>query len=141
MHRKVAARRPSDSACMHRARLLAAAACVLVALAVAAPAQAADAHPCWTNDVSAGSWQTVDAPGGKVAVHYKLKRPRDRRLAQRLAGEVGNTIYPKLAGLLGREPASDDGHRCQHGPDGRLDVFLAPERRLDIVEIPSGAAA
>jgi hypothetical protein len=74
--------------------------------------------------------QFVSHEGVNVRVWYLAGADYGPGAAQRVAGQIDGTIWPKFAALLGRVPPSDEGEPCPHGPDGKLDVYLTTARRF-----------
>jgi hypothetical protein len=70
-------------------------------------------------------WDSVVTDNGKVRIWYSNFTPEDAAKAEDLADEVNLFIWPKLTGLMGREPLSDSS-LANNGGDGLLDVYLVP---------------
>ena len=79
-----------------------------------------------------GKWVWVDSSNNYVRVWYRSDLSGDAETARKVAAEIDNTIWPKLAGLLPNNlPVSDFNQPC-NGGDGRLDIFLT--------DLPAGKA-
>ena len=93
--------------------------------AAAAPAAAlrkaaSDFDPC---TIVSEDWDYRERPGGKVRVWF-MKNTTDASRASDAATSADTEIWPKLAGLMVREPRSDAAAPCNGGSD-RLDIYLA----------------
>lgn len=76
---------------------------------------------CLINDPD---WLYIDTATAKVRVWYNRNEPDDPAVAQFLADEMENVVWPKLIGALQfKEPISDVNYIC-NGGDGRLDIYL-----------------
>jgi hypothetical protein len=76
--------------------------------------------------VKSRNWRSMALPGGHVRVWWPLSMdatigPR----ARSFVAEIENRMWPRLVGLLGREPMLDGGLRCYHGVDGKLDIYMS----------------
>jgi hypothetical protein len=83
------------------------------------------APACATEQVRKSDWRTLAMPNGHVRVWWlaeddKTIRPR----ARSFVSEIENHMWPRLVGLLGREPLRDGGERCFHGIDDKLDIYM-----------------
>ena len=71
--------------------------------------------------------------GADVRVWWHKNRPADETAADGYIAAMEGTIWPKLVGLLGRQPKSDAAIQCNggSGPDdpsaGKMDIFLEPK--------------
>ncbi len=84
---------------------------------------AASDDPCESTQLKNPNWTSLTAAGGKVRAWWW----QDDRVGHQVALSVQrwvNLAYPKFKALMGREPISDDGVLCFHGPDGALDIYL-----------------
>ncbi|MBK9547332.1 MAG: hypothetical protein IPO51_16095 [Dehalococcoidia bacterium] len=71
----------------------------------------------------AGPWLNVT--GAKVRVHYPAGSPALAGTAASIVSEAENVIWPKLTGLMGREPLPDCLLICgDFGGSSRYDIYL-----------------
>lgn len=71
-------------------------------------------------------WSAVPADGsGHVKVWYRTDRTGEAGTATDIATLVNTELWPRYAGLMGRQPLSDVDSWC-NGGDGRLDIVLQP---------------
>ncbi|HEV7763540.1 MAG TPA: DUF6055 domain-containing protein, partial [Thermoanaerobaculia bacterium] len=83
-------------------------------------------RPC-TDCPLSFEWEFVPTANGKVKVWYFASNALDKLKAQGFADEIDQVIWPKLKGLMGREPLPDDGEGwlgAAMGGDSRLDIAL-----------------
>lgn len=69
------------------------------------------------------TWHTEPAVGGKAKVWWQDRYPGDAAIAQGLANELTNVIWPRLTGLMSQEPVPDAGF-ANNGGDAALDFYL-----------------
>ncbi len=86
------------------------------AVAAAQEAPAASPPP-FRND-----WDSVTTANGKAKVWWNKQRPMDAEPAGVIARLLNDHAWPKLTGLLGREPISDAGGR-EIMWDGKTDII------------------
>jgi hypothetical protein len=79
--------------------------------------------PCESSQLKNPNWTNITAVGGKVRVWWWKGDEVGKQVALSVQRWV-NIAYPKFKTLMGREPISDEGALCYHGPDGALDIYL-----------------
>lgn len=88
--------------------------------------------------VKSREWRSMAMPHGHVRVWWPLSM--DKQIGPRsraFVSEIENHMWPRLVGLLGREPMLDGGLRCYHGIDGKLDIYMsALGARTEALTIP-----
>jgi hypothetical protein len=87
-------------------------------------------RPC-TDCPLSFDWKFIPTANGKVKVWYLGSDALDELKARGFAEEIDTVIWPKLKGLMGREPLPDDG-------DGWLGASLGGDSRLDIALLDIG---
>ena len=91
-------------------------------------------------------WKFVEILGGKLRVWWQDRYDAtDRPVAEAMAAEIESKIWPKLTGLMGKEPLLDGGSSimCRGGTDA-IDISLADMSRAATTTVPGtceGAAA
>jgi hypothetical protein len=75
-------------------------------------------------------WGTIKTKVANAKVWWDQGRyPEDAAKAQLLADELDRIIWPKLTGVMNREPLPDCGAKCPRGGgDERVDIYLAYPR-------------
>lgn len=68
------------------------------------------------------TWGKAPAVGNKAVVWYH--HAGDQAIAEGIAQILTADVWPKLTGLMGREPKSDGLLTRNNGGDGRFDVYL-----------------
>ena len=83
-------------------------------------------------------WQFVEILGGKLRVWWQTRYDAtDRPVAEEMAAEIESKIWPKLTGLMGREPLLDGGSsiKCRGGTDA-IDISLVDMKRAATTTVP-----
>ena len=68
-------------------------------------------------------WVTLKRPNGKVKVWYQTRYPGDDAVAAQILADMEDIVWPKLTGLMGRNPLPDAG-LPNNGGDGLFDIYL-----------------
>jgi hypothetical protein len=88
---------------------------------------AVDPKDCASEQLRNQFYVNVPAAGGKVRIWWRNgvdTSARAGQVASLLVTEIDTNIWPKLTGLMGREPLSDQGVGCFNGEDGALDIYI-----------------
>jgi hypothetical protein len=108
-----------------------------VAMAAAAT-NAPTCDPQMEETVKTRNWRSMAMPNGHVRVWWPLSM--DEQIGPRMrsfVAEIENRMWPRLVGLLGREPMLDGKLRCYHGLDDKLDIYMSSlDRRTEALTIP-----
>jgi hypothetical protein len=85
---------------------------------------------CGTGRYAGPGWQSVARKDGHVRIWWNESNgARFAKRARAMLGEAEEAIWRRLWEVFGREPLQDEGQRCFHGGDGKLDIYL--RNRLD----------
>ena len=100
-----------------------------------ARAAAGPEDPCDSVQLQQPGWSNFSGAGGKLRFWYRTDNAEDRKAAQGYARDIGQTAYPRLKKLFGRDLLSDAKAKCFHGPDGATDVYIVPRIANGLVGI------
>src|SRR4051812_40653316 len=87
-------------------------------------ASASAKSSCSTTKFAARGWRSVAQSDGHVRVWWHESNQRRFAARARTMLAEADESWRKLWPVFGRDPVGDEGQRCFHGGDGKLDIYL-----------------